>query len=154
MAGWDVKSQQIFVSEQLTCNNYCNHLVSFAFFVIPTWNNEGPVNQKLGQLNKRMGLVYFVISSPHFIHPQNKQTNSERLQDRPIFFLLLTHSGQWSLKKGILCQVLRFCESILLLHPKTIHNSDQAFCKKRKLSLSVCACFVCEWNTEMKYKTN
>ena len=53
---------------------------------------------------------------------------------------------QWLLKKGILCKALPFSESLLLLHPKTMHKFlDQAFCK----TLSVCVCFAREWNNEM-----
>ena len=53
---------------------------------------------------------------------------------------------QWLLKKGILCKALPFSESLLLLHPKTMHKFiDQALRK----TLSVCVCFAREWNNEM-----
>ena len=55
--------------------------------------------------------------------------NSERLQNRPIFSLLLTQSGRWSLKKGYSVQ-----NSFLLLHPKTIHESG-ILSKKKAFSL-------------------
>ena len=138
--------------------NFCHSQKSFWPWIFPSdivpfWSKKvgcifGPWTTIQGNGSSLLCDVISEFHSPWNKHKQWEITKSI------YFFILLTHSGQWSLKKGILCQVLRFCESILLLHPKTIHNSDQAFCKKRKLSLSVCACFVCEWNTEMKYKTN
>ena len=65
-----------------------------------------------------------------------KSINSERLQNRSIFFVLLTHSGRWSLKKGILYKSMLFSGSLLLLHSKTMHESG-ILLKKIKLSLSL-----------------
>ena len=77
-------------------------------------------------------------------HAPTKSIDSKRLQNRCIFFLLLTHFGQWSLKKGTLCKAQPFSES-LLFHPKM----NQAICKTRKLSLFLYTCFELEWNNEM-----
>ena len=56
------------------------------------------------------------------------------------FFHLFTQSMQLSLRKGILCKALQ--------HPKQYTNL--ACCKKRRLSLSVCACFAREMMSESK----
>ena len=76
-----------------------------------------------------------------------KSINSVRLQNRPIFFLLLIHSGRWSLKEGILCKLCRFLGHFCCYIKKQYRK--QAFCEKRKLSLSLNACLAREWNTEM-----
>ena len=74
--------------------------------------------------------------------------NSERWQNQSIFFLHLSHSGRWSLKKVFCAKLCRFLSHFCCYIQKQYMN--QAFCKKRKLSLSVYACFACKWNNEMR----
>ena len=62
------------------------------------------------------------------------------------FFLPLTHSRLWSLKSVFCAKLCNFQRHFCCCIQK--QETNQAFCKKRKLSLSVCACFVREWNTE------
>ena len=75
-----------------------------------------------------------------FVHETS--INSERFQIQSIFSHF-SHSGHLSLKKGILCKALPFFWVTYVVTSKTDTQIKYA------VSLSVCACFMREWNPEM-----
>jgi len=99
-----------------------------------------------GRQYKRVGLVFFVTTSSQcFICPWNKVSiNSERLQKQSVFFPS-SHSLQAMVVKKVYSvqSYAIFWITFVVSYPKAIHKSCIL------LSLSACACFVSEWNTEM-----
>ena len=77
--------------------------------------------------------------------------NSERLQNRSIFSFFSLTPGMivkkgYSVQSSAIFWVYFGCDI-----QKQYKN--QAFCKKKKLYLSVCPCFAREWNTDMTWQS-
>ena len=115
---------------------------TFPSDVVPFQSNEvghffGPWTEY-----RRMALAYCDVISG-FIRQRNKHKSWE-IAKSIHFLLLLTHCGRWR----VFCAKLwHFLSNFCCYIQKQYTN--QAFCKKRELSLPVWACFARKWNTEM-----
>ena len=121
--------------------NFCNYcsdyfgekIFCFGFFLQMLYSFKA---KKLGAFlaHAWTKILFDVISGFH--SPMKQAATVRDCKINSFLFLLLTHSGRWLLKRGILCKALPFSVSLLMLHPKTIHESGILSKKESCLNLS------------------